>query len=107
MAFPSKFRDRLELTKRDLKIPTEVWVVYAVCGCEKDSCGWEGWMIESAIKKTTISEATLPCMNEQVCPNCGKILFRTDSQIKMKYSKDQSGLLVQGVDYESSPMEYE
>lgn len=107
MPFPIKFTDKLELTKKDVKIPTEVWVVYAVCGCEKDSCGWEGWMIESATLKNTENEDALPCMNEQVCPNCGKILFRTDTQIKMQYSKDQSGLLIPGEDYDTSPMEYE
>jgi hypothetical protein len=105
--FPKKFKNKLELTKADLKIPDEAWLVYAVCGCDDDSCGWEGWMIESASQTNHDPKKQLNCMNEQVCPNCNKMLFRTDSQIKMKYSQDQSGLLVAGKDYDVVPMKYE
>jgi hypothetical protein len=107
MPFPIKFKDRLELTRKDVKIPSEAWIVYAVCGCEKESCGWEGWMIESATLKSADDEVSLPCMNEQICPNCGKAVFRTDTQTKMQYSNDQSGLLIPGVDFETAPIEYE
>jgi len=107
MPFPKKFKERLELTRKDVKIPSESWIVYAVCGCAKDSCGWEGWMIESVSLKNAESEFDLPCMNKQICPNCGKTLFRTDTQIKMQYSEDQSGRLIPGVDFEISPIEYE
>ena len=106
-AFPKKFKDRLELTKADLEIPDKAWIVYAVCGCEKDSCGWEGWMIESVSQKIGEKENQLKCMNEQKCPNCGKDLFRTDTQIKMVYSQDQSGLPEPGKDYDVAPIEYE
>jgi hypothetical protein len=107
MPFPKKFKERLELTRKDVKIPSEVWIVYAVCGCEKDSCGWEGWMIESANLKSADDEVALPCIDEQICPNCGKALFRTDTQIKMRYSEDQSDRFIPGVDFEISPIEYE
>ena len=107
MPFPKEFKERLELTRKDVKIPSEAWIVYAVCCCEKDSCGWEGWMIESVSFKGARNEVALPCMNEQICPKCGKLLFRTDTQIKMQYSEDQSGLLIPGEDYDTSPMKYE
>jgi hypothetical protein len=93
MPFPLKFKEKLETTKKDIDIPDEVWIVYAICGCEKDSCGWEGWTLESVLKKMNTKEIQLKCMHDQICPDCGQELFRTDTQIKMKYSKDQSGLL--------------
>lgn len=107
MTFPKKFRERLELTRKDVRIPSEAWIVYAVCGCEKESCGWEGWMIESATLTSADGEVHLPCMNEQICPNCGRALFRTDTQTKMQYSDDQSGHLIPGVGFETPPIEYE
>jgi len=82
--------DRHELTKKDISLPSEAWVVYAVCGIEQDSCGWEGWIIESITSDENNEEIQLKCMNEQICPDCGKSLFRTDTQIKMKYSPNQN-----------------
>jgi hypothetical protein len=107
MPFPLKFRDRLELTKKDIDIPQNAWLVYAVCGCEADSCGWEGWILESVIKTIQDKDIQLKYDHHQICPNCAKTMFRTDTKIKMKYSKDQSGLLTPGIDYETDPMKYE
>ncbi len=107
MAFPSKFKDRLELTKKDVDIPRHSWLVYAVCGCEEDSCGWEGWILESVTKTDQDKEIRLNCDHHQICPKCGKTMFRTNTQIKMEYSKDQSGLLGPDIDYESEPMKYD
>jgi len=106
MAFPLKFKNRLELTRADVDLPLEAWIVYAVCGCEHDSCGWEGWMIECVFSGKD-PEKTLKCMNEQICPVCRKRVFRTDTQIRMVYSDDQSGSFVVGKDFESMPMKYE
>jgi hypothetical protein len=107
MPFPIKFKDRLELTLKDLDTPLQAWLVYAVCGCEQDSCGWEGWILESVSKTVQQKEIQLDCDHNQICPKCGKTMFRTNTQIKMEYAKDQSGVLVPGNDYETTPMKYE
>src|SRR5271155_549210 len=39
--FPDKFRALLETTEADLLVPDRVWISFAVCACEKDSCGWQ------------------------------------------------------------------
>lgn len=47
MILPKKFEQLAELTKADIEIPDYVWLTYAVCVLEEDSCGWGGWMIEA------------------------------------------------------------
>lgn len=107
MLFPLKFKTILELTKKDVDIPQHAWLVYAVCGCEDDSCGWEGWILESVTKTDQDEMTKLNCDHHQICPKCEKTMFRTNTQIKMEYSKDQSGQLVPGIDYEIEPIKYE
>ncbi len=107
MPFPKKFKTRLELTKNNDDIPQHSWLVYAVCECEDDSCGWAGWTLESVIKTDQDQEIQLSCGHHQICPICGKTMFRTNTKIKMEYAKDQSGQLDPGIDYEIEPMKYE
>jgi len=95
MPFPRKFKHLLELELSDIETPDYVWLEYAVCACEKDSCGWGGWMIGAAFKKTDEQHANpygdkvLPAMMDQVCPECGKTTFRTAASIRVIPSEDQ------------------
>ena len=107
MSFPHKFKERLELTKEDLTLPNEVWVTYSVCGCDEDSCGWEGWVLESVlVRKGRTSKAILPSSSECLCPCCNKPVFRTEASLKMNVAKDQTPALVSGRDYETGKMDY-
>ena len=112
MAFPRKFKEQLEKGIDDVKSPDYIYLVYSVCCTEEDSCGWEGWMLESAYRKSTEKHATLTgdeileASDDQICPRCGKTTFRTDATLKFTRSKDQSSRLVAGVDYEVAPLEY-
>jgi hypothetical protein len=113
MAFPKKFKDLIEIGFNDVESPDFVWVTYSVCATEKDSCGWGGWTIEWAAKHTkenyptSTGDKTLSAMDEQICPKCGKDLFRTGASIKFEPSKDQTPIWQEGVNYESAPTEYE
>jgi len=103
MDFPQKFKKDLESERGDVLEPDDVWLTYAVCGVEHRSCGWKGWILESA-KKQGIE---LSAQTDQKCPNCKMTMFRTNASIRYLPALDQSVPLVDGVDYESEPIEYE
>ena len=113
MPYPRKFKSLLESKLKDVEIPDYIWLTYAVCATEKDSCGWGGWIIEAAFKKSKNKHATstgdklLNAADKQICPQCGKELFRTAASVRYEPSKDQARSLVQGFDYEVVPLEYE
>jgi hypothetical protein len=58
MPLPRKFKHLIELELKDVETPDYVWLAYAVCAVEKDACGWGGWMIEAAFKKTGAKHPT-------------------------------------------------
>ena len=80
MAFTRKFQKLLEIEMKDIEKPDGVWLTYAVCATEEDSCGWAGWMIEHIYKKDSkmsgdrLQGKHLSALDEQICPNCGKEL---------------------------------
>jgi len=104
MTFPRKFKERLEVTEKDLSLPRDAWITYSVCGCTQDACGWEGWIIESV---TNVSDENLPADIECKCPDCNRPLFRTSVSVKLTKSSDQTPKLVPGIDYEVMETEYE
>jgi hypothetical protein len=106
MAFPHKFKKLLESKDNDVDRPDYLWLVYAVCGCEEDSCGWQGWIIDGVFKATCSNDTLLPSAATEDCPNCGKPLFRTEVELKFSPSEDQSGGLIRNVDYEVGEIEY-
>jgi len=113
MAFPRKFKHLLEIELKDVETPDHVWITYAVCAVEKDACCWAGWMIEAAFKKTaerhptSTGDKSLAAMNDQVCPRCGRPLFRTGASLRMVPSENQEEPLVEGRDYTCVPITYE
>jgi len=110
MALPRKFKHLIEIKLKDVEVPDYVWLTYAVCAVKKDSCGWGGWMIEAAFKKTGERHPTgtgdklLPAMMDQFCPRCGRDLFRTAASVRMVPSEDQTEPMPE---YECLPIEYE
>ena len=108
MPLPRKFKNLLELTYEQVERPSYVWLNYAVCGCEADSCGWQGWIVESAfVRREGDDDLLLPADDHLDCPKCGKPLFRTEVTYRFEPSEDQTHPLIPGVDYEETPMEYE
>lgn len=109
MAFPRKFKKQLEKGIDDVISPDYVFLVYTVCGTEEDSCGWEGWMLESAFKKskekhpTSTGDQPLAAADEQTCPRCGKTTFRTDTVLRFEKSRQSA---TKDFDYEVSPIGY-
>jgi hypothetical protein len=112
MAFPRKWQRLLETDLSDVEVPDYVWLSYAVCGVTKDACGWGGWMIEGAFKRTGRREASatgdrvLSAVDDQICPQCGGTLFRTAAAVRLEPSADQEPPLQEGVDYKAQLLEY-
>jgi hypothetical protein len=103
MPFPRQFKKLLETKRGEVEEPAHVWITYAVCGIEKGACGWGGWILES-VKGPN---GNLPAQTEQICPTCGKPLYRTEISIKCAPSPNQVPELIPGRDYETKPLEYE
>ena len=107
MSFPRRFESLLELSNEQVERPSYVWLNYAVCGCEEDSCGWQGWILESAfVKRDGDEDLLLPSDHRHDCPECRKRLFRTEVNVRSEPSVDQTPHVIPGVDYEETPMEY-
>jgi hypothetical protein len=113
MPFPSRFKPLLELTFADLTKPDYLWLTYSVCGCDHDSCGWHGWVLEAifarsiTVQPTGTGDALLPSSGDS-CPRCGRPLFRTAASVRFEPSAAQ--VPVHGEpheDYDPAPMEYE
>lgn len=112
MAFPLKFKPLLELELHDVERPDYVWLAYAVCGCELDACGWNGWIISAAFQRTDEiypskpGHKLLPSQGNH-CPRCGRVLFETAAQLRFEPSADQEPIPYRGGETEEKPMEYE
>lgn len=110
MVFPQKFRPLLELTDAQVERPDHVWLAYAVCATEADSCGWGGWMIEAAVGASA-EDATrgsfVSAADEQRCPRCGRPTFRTGVSLRLEPSVNQGPPLREGVSYEAVPLTYD
>ena len=106
MPFPKRFKSLLETETKDVTSPSHVWVTYAVCGVETDSCGWGGWMLEAAISDRNGDRDVLSSDSEQVCPRCGKPTFRTAATLRFDLSPNQEDPFP-GAGSKSLPMEYE
>lgn len=89
MAFPDKFRALVELGEKDVSIPDFVWLSYAVCAVEEESCGWRGWIIESAwkIDPKTRKEMPVEADTHQRCPVCGRQLYRTGVEKQFRLNR--------------------
>lgn len=113
MLFPRRFQQLLETQLDDLDVPDYAWLRYSVCATEPESCGWAGWTIEAVYHKTGevlptgTGDKLLSALDAQVCPRCGRPLFRTAAGLRLEPSADQQEIHgVPGVDYEVVPMEY-
>jgi hypothetical protein len=71
--------------------PDNATLTYSICGPDADACGWEGWLLEDASINTVATNGNrqkghLPAVTLQICPNCRKTLFRTDSRFELQCS---------------------
>lgn len=112
MPFPKKFKKLIETELNDIEKPDYIWLTYAVCATTEESCGWGGWMVEAALKrtkekhKTITGDKLLSGVDEQTCPLCKKETYRTGASLRFDLSKDQKQPFVEGVDYEAIPPKY-
>src|SRR6185437_9408189 len=94
MAFPHKFRSLIETEEDQVAIPDYVWLSFAVCATEEASCGWGGWIIESAWKAHAHGndekkvEVEVEADTEQRCPRCNRLLYRTDVEKQYQLNPD-------------------
>jgi hypothetical protein len=110
MAFPRKFQALLEIEKEDMPPPKHLWLVWAVCGCSADACGWQGWILEGAFSTSepTVGPTYLvPGSYESSCPMCHRELFRTAAAYRFDVSSTQIQPLIPGIDYKTTSIEFE
>lgn len=65
---------RRNLKLKDLNYPDYAWLTYCVCD---EGCHWEGWILEDA----RFSGKTVSLDKSQLCPECRKMLFRTEASV--------------------------
>jgi hypothetical protein len=106
MSFPEKFRPLIELREGEVTVPDYVWLSYAVCAIEEKSCGWRGWIIESAWKRAgdSLQEAEVEADTEQGCPVCGKQVYRTGVERQFRLNPDAGSKI--GYAYETTPITF-
>jgi hypothetical protein len=97
--YPKKFKKLMEAKLQDVERPDYCWVVYAVCSCSKDACGWHGWMLDGIFTGKRGNSRLLASVSPFNCPDCGRPLFRTEAVMRMQPSTDQSPELEEGIDY--------
>lgn len=114
MAFPRKNKHLLEPDSASVARPDYVWLAYATCAMETDSCGWSGWVMEAAFRRTearfptSTGDELLPSPDYFHCPRCGRTLFRTGVALRCEPSLKQSSPTGRpGVDYDVAELEYE
>ena len=111
--FPKKFKKLIEIQKNDIDNPDYIFLTYAVCAVQADSCGWGGWVIEAAYQKsdkkyqTSTGDKLLPTCYCDVCPKCGNQLFRTDACILLEPSQKEISSLLIKMDYQQVPIQYD
>lgn len=78
MSFPEKFQHLIELSEDRVAVPDFLWLAYAVCAVEGESCGWQGWILESVEKGDLNADGEqVSADTEQRCPVCNRPLYRT------------------------------
>ena len=99
----------METAEPHAVVPDEVWLSFALCVVEEDSCGWAGWIIESAWKSRGTGGATdrraVAAADSQKCPNCGKTSFRTALEKQYMLNPVQPPKL--DYSYDSVPLVFE
>ena len=104
MPFPEKFRTLIELHEDEVAIPDYVWLAYAVCAVEEASCGWRGWVIESAWKIVEGKKFEVEADAEQGCPMCGKQVYRTEVEKCFRFDPNAGPKL--DYSYETAPIKF-
>jgi hypothetical protein len=101
-----KFRNLIEIREEQVTIPDFVWLAYAVCATDEDSCSWGGWIIESAWKivEGDPREVEVESDIEQGCPVCGKLLYRTE--VEKCFRLDPNAEPKLDYSYESAPLSF-
>ena len=78
-----KLKQMEDIVVGDVMAPDYVIVTFSVCTDGTKACGWGGWLLEGVFAVTGekhnsgTGDLALPAVTEQICPNCGKDLFRT------------------------------
>lgn len=110
MALPRKFKHLLEIELSDVEPPDYASLVFCVCACEVDACGWSGWLLEAAFKadgKTHDSwtgDRVLSSDSSFRCPRCARPLYRTGASVRVE---TVGPFPPARFEYESLPIEYD
>jgi hypothetical protein len=105
MKLAKRFKALVETSPDDQ--PDYVWLAHAVCAVAPSGCGWSGWIIDAAYKRTAERYATgtgdklMNADYSQKCPACAGVLFRTGFDRRLKATENQESPLKACVDYEA------
>ena len=114
MPYLRRFKKLLETELTDVVRPDYMWLTYAVCAVSRDACGWGGWIIEGVFQirphgnDQPRTDIVLNANEQQICPICGEVVYRTGASLRFEPSLDQTHTWAQpGIDYDIAPMEWE
>lgn len=89
-----KFAHLRDLKKEEVTLPDYAFLNFSVCAMDKHACGWGGWTFDSVFaideekkQPTGTGDRSLSANNLPVCPNCGKGLYCTEIDVKMKIER--------------------
>ena len=86
-----------DLGPDDVVSPDYVFVTYAVCAYDEGSCLWGGWMLGAAFSRQIADPyypegyGVLPSVDLQICPRCGRGLFRTAVKVRLERLSGEIG----------------
>ena len=104
MSFPEKFRALIETREDQIIIPDYLWLSFAVCAVDDDSCGWTGWILESAWKSVEGREDEVAADTGQRYPQCGKDLYRTAVEKQFRWNPHAGPKI--SYPYETAPIRF-
>ena len=89
-----KLKELEDISITDVQPPDSAFLTFAVCTDGVDACGWGSWLLEAAFAATgdprffRSGSFVVPAVTSQICPRCGKVLFRTLAQHRFNRSTE-------------------
>ena len=76
-------RNEPDIDEKNIVFPSYVVVSHSICIDDPEICDWQGFLLEGAFVQdghrhnSGTGDRGVPAITNQICPNCGKVVFRT------------------------------